>query len=429
MATGQATSGFMTKQQAQDASLDPRSLASATHDAVSGARILFLVDELEAITAGGSERQILQMIDICKQGGMRPQICVLRNTKWLTEKIAGCPVTHFQIDTIASWRGSRSLLKLKSWIKAQKFDILQTMFTEANLLGPVTGRLAGVNVILGTRRNLNHPRPDGPSKRVLRWQGRANLLVDQIIANSNAVLERVVETEKTSRKRISVVYNGVDLEQMRPMPEERESSRLALKIDHDQILVGNVSCLRKVKGVEMFVSAAAEAYRHNPRYRFLLVGDGEIKAQLRQTIRMYGLEGIVCLAGAAKDVRPYLAAFDIAVLSSYAEGFSNSLLEYMACGIPVIATDVGGNREALGPCGLLIQPEAKQLTEAIYQMTDPEVRRDFAASALKRVEKFDVAIARRRMIELYAQFLSKGRVRKNHAGPMIASHAGAAARS
>ncbi|HEX5234122.1 MAG TPA: glycosyltransferase [Silvibacterium sp.] len=385
-----------------------------------GARILFLVDQIAAITDGGTERQILQMIEICKQSGMKPQLCVLRRTRWLTSEIAGCPVTHFQIEKLVSIRALRIVAQITRWMHQQKFDILQTFFSEANLIGPCMGRVAGIPVILGTRRNLNHPRRRDPNRRMLRVQRVVNLLANQTLVNSHAVMERIVESEGISRKRICVVYNGIDLSHMRPAPQLREPMRRSLGISDDQILVGNVSGLRKIKGVQMFVDAAAEAYRTDPRLRFLLVGDGDLRPQLEQSIRNYGLEGIVRLNGPADDVRPYLAAFDVAVLCSHAEGFSNSLLEYMACGVPVIATDVGGNREALGACGLLVRPQATDLAGAIQVMMSPQARSNFAAAGLHKVKDFDLPNAHERMAGIYSHYMTRRGLRRGRIAQFVA---------
>lgn len=387
-------------------------IASPSLESLRGGRILFLADEMAALTAGGTERQILQMIGICKRNGMEPHLCFLRHTRWLTSELAGCPVTHLTIHKVASPQGLRSLAELTFWIKARRFHILQTFFSDANLIGPVLGRLAHVPVVLGTRRNLNHPLNEVPRYGLMHLQEWTNRLVDMVIANSNAVLERIVETEHISRDRICVVYNGIDLNHMQPRPDLRQTARRALGLNGDHLLVGNVSGLRKIKGVSMFINAAAEAYRRNPRLRFMLIGDGPLKSELLQIIRMHGLQKVFRLAGAAEDVRPHLAAFDIGVLCSHAEGFSNSLLEYMASGVPVIATDVGGNREALGSCGLLIPPKTQDLAAAIDFMGDSHARSRFAAAALERIKKFDLELANQNLTQIYARYLIEARLGK-----------------
>lgn len=380
----------------------------AKEQGTSSPKILFLIDEMSAITAGGTERQLLQLVEIAQRSGLSPQICVLRGTEWLTSQVAGCGVKHFQIGTICSRSGLTALKDLLGWIRQEKFQILQAFFSESNLLGPWAGRMAGVPIILGTRRNLNHAMKDGPNRLGLRMQWVSNLLVNQIIANSEAVLERVAESEWGSRRKLCVVYNGIDPTQMQPKPGSRAKLRRELGLADNEILVGNVSGLRRIKGVDLFVEAAALAYRRHPSLRFVLVGDGELREEIESLVQARGLTAAFRIAGAADDVRPYLAAMDVAVLCSMAEGFSNSLLEYMAAELPIVATDVGGNREALGGCGILIEPgKPDDLANAIGSMVDGDSRRKFASGGLLAVQRFDVKIAEARMSEIYWSHLGR----------------------
>ncbi len=376
--------------------------SSIYKDERSVPRILFLIDEMSAITAGGTERQLLQLVEIAWKSGLAPQICVLRGTEWLTPQVAGCSVKHFQIEAIRSRSGMAALKELLRWMRSEKFHILQAFFSESNLLGPWAGRLAGIPIILGTRRNLNHAMKEGPNRLGLRMQWVSNLLVDRIIANSEAVLQKVSESEWLSRPKLCVVYNGIDPLQMQPRPGDRARMRRQLGLSDEHILVGNVSGLRRIKGVDLFVEAAALAYRRDRRLRFVLVGDGELREEIEAQVKHAGLESVFLLPGAANDVRPYLAAMDIAVLCSMGEGFSNSLLEYMAAELPIIATDVGGNREALGGSGILIPAgDLEGLVGAIRTLLDPAVRGTYAAQALKAVQRFDVKFAERKMQEIY----------------------------
>ncbi len=398
----------MTSLQSIDAPGQPSaadSVASYATDS-SRPRILFLIDEMTAITAGGTERQLLQLVSIAQRNGLAPQICVLRGTDWLTPAIAGCEVTHFNIHTIRSREGLRDLLALTRWIRGQKFQILQSFFAESNLLAPWIGKAAGVPVVLGTRRNLNHATLDGLHGLAGHVQSVSNLLVDKIIANSDAVSTYTRSKERFTGDKLCVVYNGIELSHATPASGAREAMRSKLGIKDSDLLVGNISGLRAVKGVELFVEGAALASKTDKRLKFVLVGDGEMRPALEAAIKKHGLEQVFHLVGAAEDVSSFLAAMDIAVLCSFAEGFSNSLLEYMAAGLPIIATDVGGNREALGNAGLLIQPnDAEALSNAVLQLLDPDLRYRFGNLAQTEIHRFDIRHAETRMGQIYWQYL------------------------
>ena len=187
-----------------------------------------------------------------------------------------------------------------------------------------------------------------------------------------------------------------------------------LGVAEDEILVGNISCFREVKGIPQFVDAARIVLEKEPRMRFLAVGDGTQYAQVVERIRQYGLEDRIHLAGQQTDVLPYLAAMDIGVLSSLAEGFSNSLLEYMASGLAAVATDVGGNREALEDTGILVPPDdPAALAEAILRLRSAALRQQLGHAARQRVERFSLARAEKRMKEIYARIAaSKGKFAK-----------------
>lgn len=371
-------------------------------------KILFVIDEMSSITAGGTERQLLQMVEIAINNGLAPQISVLRGTKWLTPQIAGCPVKHFDIASLLSISGLRALGDLMRWLRRERFDIMQAFFPEANFIAPWLGRLAGISAILGSRRNLNHAAADEPWNVSPRMQSLSNLLVDHVVANSEAVLERTIQAEHLPRRKISVVYNGIDANQLRPLHGMRSAMRRQLGIADDELLVGNISGLRKIKGVDCFVEAAALARHLHPKLRFVLIGDGDMREDLKRIIAQKQLQSSFLLTGAIEDVRPYLAAMDIAVLCSYAEGFSNSLLEYMLAGLPVVATDVGGNCEALSGAGILIQPgSADQLASAVTSLLDVDLRDQLAAAALKAVRRFDLKVADERIGTLLWDMLIK----------------------
>ena len=377
-------------------------------------RILFLIDEIGGIAEGGTERQVLQLIELATRLGYEPRLAVLRGTEWLTEKEAGCPIYCAEAYSLLRFSGWRACARLIQWMRDERISLVQTFFVECNVLGPWLGRLAGVPVIVGSRRNLNqwHGRSAWVEPWMLLLQRLTNMSADCVIANSLVVAEETFKLEKLPQGKMHVAYNGIDLAKFSRLNELREQARQMLGVGPDEILVGNISCFRWGKGIPQFVDAARLVLEKEPRMRFLAVGDGDQNALVVERIRQYGLEDRFHLAGQQTDVLPYLAAMDIGVLSSLGEGFSNSLLEYMASGLPAVATEVGGNREALEGAGILVPPDdPKALADAILELESATLRQTMGLAARQRVERFSLARAEKRMKEIYAELLqAKGTV-------------------
>jgi glycosyltransferase involved in cell wall biosynthesis len=375
-------------------------------------RILFLIDEIGNLAGGGTERQVLQLIGLSKRLGYAPRLAVLRGTEWLNDERAGCPVYLARANSLFRPAGWRACLDLVRWMRRERITLVQTFFIECNVVGPWLARLAGVSVVIGSRRNLNQWM--GPTIRQI--QRLANLSTDCIVANSVVTAESIRDVEQVPQRKVRIAYNGIDAAKFAGLDRQRLYARRRLEVADGDLLVGNISCLRSIKGIHQFVDAARLVLEKDPYMRFVVVGDGMQYAEIAERICRYGLEDRVQLAGAQTDVLPYLAAMDIGVLSSLAEGFSNSLLEYMASGLPAVATDVGGNREALGDTGILVPPDDPvALAEAILRLREPALRQQFGQAALQRVERFSLMRAERCMEEIYGQLLSskKNLRRKN----------------
>ena len=371
-------------------------------------RILFLIDEIGSIADGGTERQVLQLIGLAHRLGYEPRLAVLRGTEWLTEEQAGCPIYFAGVRNPLLPSGWSACRRLVRWMRRERIALVQTFFVECNLFGPRLARLAGVPAVISSRRNLIPwgARPAWMEPLLRMAQRLANLQVDCVAANSLVVAELVFKMEHVPQQKLDVVYNGIDLAKFSELNQLRTQARQMLGVGEDEILVGNISCMRSIKGIPQFVEAARLVLEQEPRMRFVAVGDGEQYALVQERVRQYGLEDRIHLAGLQTDVQPYLAAMDIGVLSSLAEGFSNSLLEYMASGLPSVATDVGGNREALRDTGFLVPPnDPAALAEAILRLRTLAVRQKMGLAARQRVERFSLARAEKRMAEMYGELL------------------------
>jgi len=163
-----------------------------------------------------------------------------------------------------------------------------------------------------------------------------------------------------------------------------------------------------IKGVPDFLEAAAIVAGTNPNCRFIQVGEGELRQTIETRIDELGLQNTFHLLGRRNDVPDLLSAFDIGVLTSHAEGFSNSILEYMAAELPVVVTDVGGNREALGETGIIVASrDVGAISSALQRLaSDTELRQTMGTLVSQRVrELFAADTIRERWLYFYRSLL------------------------
>ncbi|MBV9960356.1 MAG: glycosyltransferase, partial [Acidobacteria bacterium] len=250
-------------------------------------------------------------------------------------------------------------------------------------------------------------------------QRRAFARADAVVANAEAVRRELLE-EGVRAEKIVTIYNGLDLSRLTP-PEnfKREEALAALHLEEAQgrRLVTIVANMRHpVKDQRTFLRAAEQVKSRVPDAAFVLAGEGELLEPLRAYAAELGLAGDAFFIGRCERVAELLALSEVCVLSSTHEGFSNSILEYMAAERPVVATDVGGAREALrdGLSGYIVAPGDDELMAAriVRLLDDPELAREMGCAGWRVVEeKFSERAQLSRTEDLYERLLAAGRVR------------------
>ncbi|MEM2795085.1 MAG: glycosyltransferase family 4 protein, partial [Thermofilaceae archaeon] len=185
-----------------------------------------------------------------------------------------------------------------------------------------------------------------------------------------------------------LIYNGIEPNRFmtaQPSPQDR----IALGLDQGTLVVGSVGRLTEQKGYAFLLEAASQVIAKIPNVQFLIVGDGELREKLEQQIDRLGLRGRVILAGAHNPIEPIFKLFDLFVLPSLWEGLPTVILEAMASGVPVVATDILGTRELIrqGQTGWLARPrDPSSLAHCILEaLSDPSKRAAIAQNALQEV--------------------------------------------
>jgi glycosyltransferase involved in cell wall biosynthesis len=281
---------------------------------------------------------------------------------------------HGDIDLAAAWRLSRVLKQLRP-------DIVHTHDPHAVAMAATAMSMATPKprpALVSTRRALFRVADNSFS----RWKYSE---VDCFIASCEAVRHRLI-SDGIPRAKTRVVYEGVDLGRIEHLPAANIHSEFYLPTGAP--IVVNVGALVPQKGQHHFVDAAALALREVPDARFVIVGDGELRAALEKHVKDKHLERHVFLAGFRPDALELTKGCDVFALSSVLEGLSIALLDAMACSKAAVATSVGGIPEVVvdGETGYLVPPhDVRAMADRlIFLLKRPEQRQTMGRAALQR---------------------------------------------
>jgi glycosyltransferase involved in cell wall biosynthesis len=321
-------------------------------------KIAFIIDSIETPNAG-TEKQLLALINGLDKKRFRPCLICLKNSEWQNQQTFSFSYKHFNFSRIISFGFVKNLKQLTRFLSEESFDIVQTFFFDANIAGTIAARLSGGRILVTSRRNIGYWQTPARLK-VLRFLRR---WTDYCLANSRAAAEKAIESEGHKPERCHIIYNGIDLQAFRDFSEsQRIEQRRVWNIKPEDILIGMTANYRPVKKIESLIYAAERLAKKYNHLRYVVVGEGPERSRYQALIDNNNLRQKFKLVGHQKDIISCLAAFDLAVLSSSSESFSNSLIEYMAAGLPIVASNVGGNPEAI----------TNNKTGLLYTPTDPD---------------------------------------------------------
>jgi glycosyltransferase involved in cell wall biosynthesis len=297
---------------------------------------------------------------------------------------AGIPVHVFPFSSMYGREALRQGLRLRRFLREEGVDIFHAHDRYSDIFGVPWARLAGAKVIASRRWWIGSPRR-GYGVAV-RWSYR---LAHRVLANSEGVAELLESAEGVPANRIAVVRNFVDEDAFETPPvAEREAFLRSVAVGPQATpVIGIVANLRPLKDHATLFRAMGILGRERPDLKLILIGDGESRGALESLARELGIAANVVFAG--RRTGPNLHhLFDISVLCSTSEGFSNSILEAMAAGNPVVATDVGATRDAVidGQTGLLVPPsDPERLASAIAELLhNPERARAMGQAGQQR---------------------------------------------
>lgn len=350
-------------------------------------RVLHLITSFEI---GGTERQAVELLNRLDGERYDVRLAVIRNEGPFYREIASRfpAVPEFPLTSFYNANAIKQLLRLRSFMRRERIDILHAHDFYSGLLGGAAARLAGVRVIACQRHLKLSDRPAHKTgARII------HKLAHRILVNSDAIREGIVSGDRAGAGKIVVVRNGISRANV-SRAEARQQLVSELGTGRDAALIGMAARLQPVKGHRFFIEAAASVLREQPNAHFVLVGDGPLRREIQDQVGVLGIAERVHMLGDRTDAGQLIPAFDLLVLPSLHEGLPNAVMEAMSAGVPVVATAVGGTKELIidGETGYLVPPgDSAALAERIlFALDDPNVSNLVAAAQARIASSFSM---------------------------------------
>ncbi len=325
---------------------------------------------------GGTERQLVELMLGLDKSRFCPHLCTLTPSEGLFEELS-VPKIDLQFQSFGHPSIFSKLRQLSAFIREHNIHIVQTFSQDPFLIAAMVKPWHGFKLV-GSFRDLGFWR----TKAAVFKMRSAYPFCDMFIANSHAVKDFFVRADRLNADHIEVIYNGINVAE-----ELSAHDNATLKSPPFVGIVANFN--RPVKRVDDFIRMAALVSHDWPETRFVVVGEGPMRDELEKLSRSLGIEKDVQFTGQLTNPLDYVRSFRVGVITSETEGLCNAILEYMALGVPVVATATGGNPELIhdGENGFLVAVgDTEQMAKKVGILLKDEIlRSQMGVANLKRV--------------------------------------------
>jgi len=343
---------------------------------------------------GGSERQAVQLTRLLREDDTYNVFLATLDKEGVlrqeAEQIVFTDIPEFPLTSFYNFNFARQLRMCSRFIKENNIEIVHTHDFYTNVFGILTARMAKVRLKIASKRETGGIR----TKQQKFVEKRVFGFADAIVVNSKAVEDYLI-AEGIPAKKLRVVYNGLDLERLTPKESDRRKicEEIGLPTDENIKFITLVANLRHtIKNQPMFLRAAKAIAEKFPNAHFVLAGEGELKKELENLAEQLNVREKTHFIGGCTRVPELLSVSFAGVLTSVAEGFSNSILEYMAARLPVVATNVGGACEAIieNETGFIVESnDDEALANRLIELLDNEPKaKSFGEKGRKVVATF-----------------------------------------
>jgi glycosyltransferase involved in cell wall biosynthesis len=370
--------------------------------------VLFVIN---AYSYGGSEKHVLELLKRLEDPKVQSIVLTIDSDPF-TERLAKGNRSNITV------RSNKSLKSFGDWFRIFreiKPDVVVLVYGTLWMLPWIAApaaRRAGIHKLYA----VHHLMPQPPSEpRILEIKSPRDVLrrvfgrrvrrmlsarvpprlCKKTICVSNAVRDALIQQYGFPARKMLTVHNGISLQEFVPDQSGGAVIRTRLGIRPDEFVLVCAARLSPEKRIDILLSAMSQIIQKDRSLKCIIIGEGDLEETLLEQVKLLGLSSHVFFEGFQADVRPYLSAADAFVLTSRIEGLPFSVLEAMACGLPCVVTNVGGNAEAVAHNvnGFVVSPGSPdEVAQAIlYLRTHPEERARMARNSRTRVENgFDI---------------------------------------
>src|SRR5262245_16633238 len=362
------------------------------------AHIIFRLDY------GGLENGVVNIVNGLPSDSFRHAIIALSDVRDFRQRVRRPDVELFELNK-APGKDPGAYLRLYRLLKKLRPAVAHTR-NLGTLEGAVVARLAGVPFRVHSEHGWDEADPHGANRKYRAMRRFVSPVIHRFVAVSREIEQWLGESVGIRRDKVARICNGVDTQRFHPAADRARAVLPADRFPAGTVVVGSVTRFKSIKDPLNLVRAFIAARRDpaGARLRLVMAGDGELKAPAEQLLREAGEEHAAWLPGSRDDVPELLRAMDVFALGSLREGISNTVLEAMASGLPVVATATGGNLELVqdGKTGRLVSPGAPdELTAALLAYARDDAGRTAHGRAARATVEREYSL--QRMLGDYAE--------------------------
>jgi len=370
--------------------------------------VLYIIDQLCQL--GGAERILLEMTRRLSADRFRSSVLTFNlNPQLEALRAFSVPLYNLPLVRTHDLNAAKVTIRLRRLIRRENVSIVHTFFETADLWAAPIAKLSGCPILISSRRDMGILRT---RKHRLAYPF-VNRLFDRVLAVSEEVRSYCIQRDRLSPQQVETLYNGVDMAEL----DEKAASGNRLELLGLQAGVPVISTLaniRSIKGIDILVRAAKRVCVEIPEAKFLVVGrvlEPRTMSDLRAQVESLQLVDNFRFVGELANPFPVLRVSNVFCLPSRNEGFSNALIEAMGCGLPCVATRVGGNAEALeeGKSGYLVASEdADAMADRILRLLqDPISAKRMGEAGRESVRaRFSMDAMMNRLMGIYDELLA-----------------------